>query len=178
MLVNLAFLVFNLLPVRTLDGGRILFAFLARRTGFIRASKIMGIVSAAVCGFIIAVGILQVVLYPPNITLFLLGIILIYQGKVHGTSEILSFTHSLIMEEDKYTDGRKLALRFSAFHVSTVVKDLLDSLDYDCLCIFYIYDTSNITTMLTEIELICLIREYGATGNLKSLLSDTVQSPE
>ena len=165
-IINLAFFAFNMMPARTLDGGRILGTFLSRRIGFLRASRVMNRVNRAMCIILMALGIVQAVLYPLNLSLYLLGFILLRQGKTESAAECLRFTLAL-MHGRKYTDTRRItAVRSTAFSIETPVKMLFDYLNYDTLASFYIYDSSGITTILSEHDLIQRIKMQGITGNI------------
>ncbi|MCL2703042.1 MAG: site-2 protease family protein [Defluviitaleaceae bacterium] len=170
-LVNAAFTAFNLLPARTLDGGRVLGAFLTRRIGFIGASRVLTKVNLVVCVFLMAIGIAQVILFPPNLSLFLLGFILLWQGKKVVVAECLRFTSDILDQNGKYANGRRLCVRHAAFPADAPAKALLDYLDYDTIAIFYIYNRTGRTTIITESNLINITREHGINGDISEMLS-------
>ena len=173
LLINSIFLIFNLMPAKTLDCGRVLNIIIAGRIGFLRAAKVMRRINYVVCGFIIAAGIVQVIVFPPNVTLFLLGIILLVQEKKQNMEECLRFISFILSQNTKYTDGRKLHVRCSAHPAAAPAKTLLDSLDYSTISIFYIYDITGIITILPENIFVHKVREHGINGNIESLFNLT-----
>lgn len=76
---NLSIGIFNLLPVYPLDGGRILHAVLESIIGTLRANKIIINISGLFSKVLIFLGIIQVVVYPFNISLLIIGV---YIGKL------------------------------------------------------------------------------------------------
>ena len=74
--VNLLLLVFNLLPIRPLDGGELFFIITSRFTGAINANHLLK-KSADLCVVLIFLaGLIQVYLYPFNVSLILLAVYL------------------------------------------------------------------------------------------------------
>jgi len=72
-IINIVLCGFNLLPVFPLDGGRIAQLFLGNRIGIIRANRVLIKVGIVVGGILMGFGLVQVVLYPWNMTLLCAG---------------------------------------------------------------------------------------------------------
>jgi len=72
-MINIVFAIFNLIPVLPLDGGRIALQFLGNRMGILRATRLMLRFGRYMSWLIIALGFIQITLFPPNITLLLAG---------------------------------------------------------------------------------------------------------
>lgn len=169
--INMAFFAFNMLPVRSLDGGRALGVALARRVGFIRASKIMSRSGRIICALLTALGIIQAVLYFPNVTLLVISILLLASDKSQSRTECARFTSAILGKCDKYAPGRRLNPRTAAFSADAPAKALLDALDYDSLVTFYIYDETGDAVLLTERAFIAAVNERGASVAAKELLT-------
>jgi len=152
--INLAWFLFNILPAKTLDGGRILHAVAARKIGFLRASRMSRRTGAWMCGIIIGFGVVQVALFPPNFSLLALGVILYFQGKKQSVAESLIFTSTILNTTDKYRDGRKLGIQTHIFQKGASAAAMFDCLDMDGYAIILIHDGCRITDMITERELI------------------------
>ena len=76
-LVNLIICVFNLLPVKGLDGGTILFSLIARKTDYNRACVILRLVTILTAVAIIITAIVFTVRGEINISLYIIGIYLV-----------------------------------------------------------------------------------------------------
>ena len=74
VLYNVVLCVFNLLPVFPLDGGRLVQLFLGNRMGVLRANRLLLKAAPVIGGVLVALGLLQAVLYPWNITLLCAGV--------------------------------------------------------------------------------------------------------
>ena len=73
-LYNIVLCVFNLLPVFPLDGGRLVQLFLGNRIGILRANRLLLKTGPVLGSVLIALGVVQAVLYPWNITLLCAGV--------------------------------------------------------------------------------------------------------
>ena len=73
-LYNAVLCAFNLLPVFPLDGGRLVQLFLGNRMGVLRANRLLLKAGPVLGGVLMALGIVQAVLYPWNITLLCAGV--------------------------------------------------------------------------------------------------------
>jgi len=80
-MANIALAVFNLLPVFPLDGARLLQLFLGNRLGIKRANRILLKLTTPVAGVLLALGLVQAILYPWNFSLICAGLYLWWQGK-------------------------------------------------------------------------------------------------
>ena len=71
--INLALCVFNLLPILPLDGGRLAQIFLGNRIGAMRANRVLLKIGPPVGFMLMGLGLVQVVLFPWNISLVCAG---------------------------------------------------------------------------------------------------------
>ena len=86
---NLLIGLFNLLPVYPLDGGRVLYVILYRLTGGLRAVRIVMGLSAALCYLMIMAGLVLLILFPFNPSLFCVGVYLKKSLRRHRTMLLL-----------------------------------------------------------------------------------------
>jgi len=73
MLINIVLTAFNLLPIFPLDGGRLAQLFFGNRLGILRANRALLMLAKPVSAAIMALGLVQAILYPWNITLVCAG---------------------------------------------------------------------------------------------------------
>lgn len=73
-------LLLNILPTIPFDGGCIVFLFLARRS-CLGAARLMGLWGQAAGGILAVLGIVQMILCPPNALLFLTGGVVFFEGR-------------------------------------------------------------------------------------------------
>ncbi|MBS4960823.1 MAG: hypothetical protein KHZ62_08415 [Clostridiales bacterium] len=77
---NGGILLLNILPTIPFDGGCIVFLFLARRS-CLGAARLMGLWGQAAGGILAVLGIVQMILCPPNALLFLTGGVVFFEGR-------------------------------------------------------------------------------------------------
>ena len=167
-IINMALFLFNILPLRTLDGGQIVLTIMSWLFGYGRACNIVGILHYITCIIIMILGVAQVVLFPPNITLLVLSVFLLFQARGQSTLDKLRFTFGTLSTQQKYIDGRKLWLRFAIFPENTPTKVLFDILSYDTITIFYIY-TKNDIKMITEYDFIIFVINNGLSAEASDI---------
>lgn len=142
--------VFNLLPVLPLDGGRLLFLFLSRRIGFLRASQVLCLLGKIIPTILIVLGLAQLVLFPFNITLFCAGIYIKKQNQHVKEKLHMDF---YVMLENKLNHKAPRTRAVKKVHISglTQIKDALYHLGPDYRVEFLLNETNE---PLAERELI------------------------
>ena len=80
-LYNVVLCAFNMLPVLPLDGGRLLQLFLGNRMGVLRANRILLKAGSVAGGALMALGLVQAVLYPWNLSLLCAGMFIRRKNK-------------------------------------------------------------------------------------------------
>lgn len=78
IVTNILIGIFNLLPIYPLDGGRILYSVLENTIGTFQANKIIIFLARLFSKVLIILGFIQVIIYPFNMSLLLIGV---YIGK-------------------------------------------------------------------------------------------------
>ncbi|MDR1706050.1 MAG: site-2 protease family protein [Clostridiales bacterium] len=163
-IINSALFLFNLLPARTLDGGRILSAFLAMRMGYMRSLRTIRLCGKAVFGLVFILGVAQAVLFPYNLSLLCLAPFLKRQCEIQSAADSFSFMRDIVYTARKYVLNRKYTVKAAAFPEDAPAKTLFDLLNYDAIWFFYLYSPEGRVTVLTEEELITGIKDLGMTA--------------
>ena len=89
--LNLALAVFNMLPVYPLDGGGLLATLLESRLGTINSGMVVLRTSKLVTYIIFALGIIQVIMFPFNVSLLAIAIFLKHASTGHYSQLSLAF---------------------------------------------------------------------------------------
>lgn len=156
-MVNAVYCGFNLLPARTLDGGRFVAVCLERFIGFMHSSRVMTVINHATCWLIISAGAVVMSVHPLGFGLLCLGKYLLDQGLSDAGLACFRFMRSLVYGGDKYCNGKVFPVRSLSVPADIPVKALFDRLNYECVYHFYL-DNGEI---ITETQLTELIREKG-----------------
>lgn len=78
---NIMLAVFNMLPFLPLDGGNILLHIAGVKYGILRTASVLVKMSKGFGYFLMGIGILQVILYPFNISLLVIGCYIVYSNQ-------------------------------------------------------------------------------------------------
>ncbi len=170
--INLALALFNLLPVYPLDGGKIFCCILGFFTGVLRGNAVsvkIGLLSSVI---MTAAGVLQLILYPPNISLFCLGIYLYRFNKACTASMTYRFFKSLRRKKD----AEILPVRCVSASEDTDIKTVVYRLDRDHYTLVYLRD--NAPKCITEEKIIDYITKNGLRGQLKNIFEDKANIQE
>lgn len=161
--MNLAFFVINIIPANPLDGGRFFTAALSAKTGYIPAVKIMQKIGSAVCALVMLLGVVQAVLYPPNISLFCVGLYAMKAGKKDAAFETSRFLRFCASNE-KYAMKRVFPVKSLAVGENCGLKEMLYYLGYDYYRCFYVYGREGDVSAVGEAQLVRRVSEKGLDG--------------
>jgi len=161
--VNIALAAFNLLPIPPLDGGRIALIFLSGNMGAIPAIRLATKFGRAAALFVAAIGILQIILYPYNISLICLGYYL-YKGQSAENTR-------LVFEFYAKITARPRILPIKTFFVplETSLKHMLYKISWNKYYIFYAQGNNKLISM-DETRLMSEIMDKGLNKSLEEAL--------
>jgi len=101
---------FNLLPVLPLDGGRLTQLFLGSRLGVLRANRVLLKIGPYFGSVLMALGLVQAVLYPWNITLLCAGFYIRRKNKQLAASLYFEWLQGLRAKSGKVLPIKKVIL--------------------------------------------------------------------
>ncbi|MCL2462661.1 MAG: site-2 protease family protein [Defluviitaleaceae bacterium] len=159
---NLALCVFNLLPAYPMDGGRLLGIALGNRVGVLRANRFLTGLSRAVFGLVMAAGLVQVVLFPYNISLLCAGFYLYRTMGAEQASMTWEFYRQKLFTAK--TRPGVMPVRFFSLERSSALSAAVYRLCWDYVCVFYITDNGEVAAQLTEGQIAAHVREKGFSG--------------
>jgi len=162
---NFALAIFNLTPAMPLDGGRIVWQFLSNRIGILRANRFMIRVGIFTGVMFFALGIVQIFLFPYNITLLCAGIFVLKKNKSIAPELQAAFHIAL---DGKNSAARARTLRVKEIEISheTTIKNALEYLAGDYFTTFCIAKKNSPTVKIREQALIKYIFSNGINGTV------------
>jgi stage IV sporulation protein FB len=162
---NLVLGIFNLTPAMPLDGGRIVWQFAGNRIGILRASRLIARVGTAAGYAFIALGIVQVIFYPYNITLFCAGFFILKKNK-SISPELNAAFHLAVDGKNSPARARTLPVREVFLPPDAPIKHALERIAGDYFIVFRIGEKKE---RLREQTLIKYIFTKGITGTVGDL---------
>lgn len=163
--INIYIGLFNLLPVYCFDGFGILQNVLGYFSGTVKSSKYMGVISRIICSIIFVMGILQLVFFPYNFTIFLVSIFL-YKTLNEYENQL---TYKLYKTIFSKCDYKFYKVRHFVVNDETTLKDLVFKMGIDYYTCFY---TSWGNTAFTEKNILEYITIYGVDYKLVDIPKD------
>ena len=158
--VNMLIGVFNLLPFLPLDGGRLLLNWWGRHSGTLKAAGILTKMSRGFGYFLIAIGVVQAVLYPYMFSLLLIGCYMVSVNR----KEYLHITYGLykqLMKKNKNT----LPIRACYTGENALLGELTSVMNPDYYFLFYRRYNGRMEQK-TQQEVMSLLMERGAYGKV------------
>jgi len=160
---NLTIGLFNLLPVCPLDGGRIVCLLTERAAGIVTAHRFSRRLSAIGSVLVMALGVVQVILFPPNISLLSIGIYLYTTGRATASTQAVTHYRDMVLRDSKAAFRRPLPCRVFRVPNDTPVKAAYARLNWDCRHEYRLHPSE---LLVTEASLLHFIRENGLRGTL------------
>ena len=137
-LINIVLCVFNLLPLLPLDGGRVLQLAMGHRMGIGRANRLLLRISRRGAVALMALGLVQVVFFPFNITLFVAGVFIWRQSKVLPPVLFAENLRALHYKPRLFTTRTPPATRVLRVPAHFTVGDALAYLCWRRFCVFWV----------------------------------------
>lgn len=94
--INIAIAIFNIIPVLPLDGGNILYSIIGRKKGVIYTAKFMTAIEGVFGIILMFVGVIQVILYPFNISLIITGAYFVFSKRKEYLERVSEFYMTVI----------------------------------------------------------------------------------
>ncbi len=155
---NLFLGLFNLLPIYPLDGGHI-FELALKNMPAVKKNKLIMRISLCLSLMLMCLGLVQVVLYPYNISLFCLGVFFYKANRTEYVYLTLEF-YSYVLYE-KHKTPPMLPIRSIAVDGDCSIKALFGLLNRDCYYMVYVLDEGSIVQTITEKEIVDYILRHG-----------------
>ena len=172
LMSNIAIGIFNLLPIYPLDGGKILYGWLAHYRGNLQAMKQMLYLSRKWIELLKVFGIIQIILYPFNSSLLFICFYLNYINKkqqLFGTYEL----YKMMWIKQKYIDKTEMCnfVYCRRTHVETSFAKILQTFSTSRYDVFLVQTkTIQQPQIIFEKELFAYILKYGMEGTIEDYL--------
>jgi stage IV sporulation protein FB len=166
---NAVLAIFNLTPVLPLDGGRLTHQFLSNRIGIIRANRFITRLGTVVGWAFILLGLVQVVLFPYNITLLCAGVFIRKKNKTLAP-ELQAAFHQALDGKNSPARARTLCVKEIPIPAETPIKQALERLASDYFITFYINGKKS--QPLREQTLVNHVFKHGILGNVSEIKTE------
>lgn len=163
---SLAIAVFNMLPIYPLDGGRLLQTAAGFIFGSLRSAMWLARLSYVSSCLMVAVGIVQLVLFEYNCTLLLLGLFLLKVNKREYVNSSFSCYKAMVHKNMK----RAMPVRFMAMSEYSVIKTVLYRMGNDYYTVVAVVGREGIVAVLDEND----IRNHILNKGIYARLIDAV----
>lgn len=172
-MTNFSIAIFNSLPIYPLDGGRLVHLILSTLIGILNSNEVIILISKFFILVITLIGIIQVILYPFNISLICLGIYLKSSIKKEEFNLSLDFFEIIFTKTELIKKHKCIYTNIVTVSEDTCIRDILKYLKVDRLYKIYIVDKDlNSLGVITENQLIKFIIKYGIRSSIKKAIKD------
>jgi stage IV sporulation protein FB len=171
-MANFCIGLFNMIPIYPLDGGRLLHMLLSDTIGVLNANELIIKISEIFIILYILLGMLQVVLYPYNISLICIGLYLKNAIKQEEFSLCLNFFENIFYKGEYINKNGGISTQMITVSENTRISHVLKYLKSNSLCKIYIVDKEqNSVTDITEIKLLEFVMQYGVQYTIKNVIN-------
>jgi len=162
--LNLALGLFNLLPLHPLDGGRLVGLILGYIRGVLWANKVMYKFSRGASWVFIALGFVQTILFPFNISLTCIGLYLRYINEKEYLNAMYIFYRNI-------TNKRANIFKMRSLVVSkhTKIKHLAERLNYEHYHVMHVLSNNTLHKTISESDFIEHMYRRGISGTMQDL---------
>jgi stage IV sporulation protein FB len=170
---NLAIGFINLLPCAPLDGGKIVQIFLGNRFGVLEGNRMVIKIGKFVIALIFIAGAAQVVLFPFNVSLILLGLYLARTVASERIAMTADFFKLALSKPDRLSQ-KTIKVKSYAASYETPLKHILRLVSADDYLTVELIENGEISRRVFESEFIDYIFKYGVDGDMNVF---RIQSP-
>lgn len=164
---NFLLALFNLMPVYPLDGGRILALLLNKIFPIMRTNKIIIKISGTMSVLFIIFGIIQLILFPYNISLLCIGL---YLYKMRNKTYFgMTFDFYKRIMNKKNISNELIPLKNFYIDKNLEIKKIVKKLYFDFYSVFYIYENKVFKYKVFEWEIIEYIQKNGICGTISDI---------
>lgn len=157
---------FNILPIYPLDGGKIVHLILSNTIGILNSNDTILVISKICVVFMFLLGIIQVVLYPYNISLICISLYLKYDLKKESYNLSLDFFRSLFSKSEFLSKYGVMKTDIITVKDDINIKTILRYFKSDKICKVHMVDKDlNSIGDITENQIINLIFDHGSEVN-------------
>lgn len=161
--INLHILLINLIPIKPLDGSKVLEVILDRKIGYNRSRKIINIITKIGSTLFIILGIVE-----KNITVFLIGIIIEKESEMSKLNDI----ERIINRKERFLKKGVYPIRHIAVLQEGLVNDVIKKLDFDSIHLINILDDNlRLIKTVTEEQVIENLIEKGTNITFNDIIA-------
>jgi len=162
IVINVAVLVLNLVPVPPLDGGRILRAVVIKHAGLIPAAKIVRKISSFFVVLICFLGLCLIVVTKGNPSMAVIGAFLIFSLSEEKKNSDLLIAGELIHEKEKFKNQALIPCEMLSVSYKTPAFKVIKKFNLSSFYIVYIVDEElKIIKTATESDFIRAVKDKG-----------------
>lgn len=163
--INLAIGCFNLLPVLPLDGGCAALQILGRWRGILCAYQTMEKISRSIARFLIFFGLVQLIFFPYNISIFLVGCYIIKYNQRQKAAVIHSIYKNLLSLPSK---NRVVPIRQVLVYKDFSIMGLIKRFTFDTYTVVY-YQKGKEWKRFGQREIMAAVLQKGALKGIDAL---------
>jgi len=163
---NLVLCGFNLLPIFPLDGARLFQLWAGNWIGIMRANRWTLRAGQVCCALLIMLGIIQLVLYFPNFTMFLAGFAL-WRRNRSLQLELTGEFYMAALKKPGRLAKKAMPVRALCAYSCQPLESIVDSMGWDHMLTVTVPDWDN--AVVSELEIVTHVMGYGLKGTLSEM---------
>lgn len=162
---------FNIMPIYPLDGGRLMHTLFSDIIGVLNSNDLILKISKVFIIIIIMLGIIQVVLYPYNISLICIGLYLQSNIKKEEFNLCLNFFEVIFLKGAFIDKNGGISTKMVTVSENVTINNVLKYLKSSSLCRIYIVDKQQkCLGDITESQLLNYVLDNGVQYSIKNVI--------